>query len=59
MKAKAVKKENDWTRPGKMTHEEFMAGIREAEKGPFMTMDELRKSLEKWDIENGYTLTSM
>lgn len=54
MKAKAAKKENDWTRPGKMTHEEFMAGIREAEKGPFMTMDELRKSLDQWKKDMGY-----
>lgn len=54
MKTKTVKKETDWTRPGKMSHEEFMRGIREAENGPFMTMDELRSSLDQWKKDNGY-----
>ena len=27
---------------------EFKAGIKEAEKSPFMTLDDLKKSVEEW-----------
>jgi predicted transcriptional regulator len=42
-------KEKKWTRPGtKLTHEEFMAGIKKAEKGPFYTLEESERHFEKW-----------
>lgn len=42
-------KETSWALPGKpISPGEFIAGIKEAEKGPFMTLDELRKSVEEW-----------
>ena len=49
-----TRKDIDWTMPGQMSHEEFIAGIKEAEKGPFMTIDELRAGLDEWKRENGY-----
>ncbi len=41
-------KENSWTMPGEpIGINEFKAGIKEAEKSPFMTLDELKKSVEE------------
>ena len=55
MKPKVIiKKDTRWTSPGKMTHEEFMEGIRKAEEGPFYTLEELKQNIEKWEKENGY-----
>ena len=50
MKTKAIKtKEIAWALPGEpISIYEFKAGIKEAEKGPFMTLDELKKSVEEW-----------
>ncbi len=51
----ATTKEKNWTRPGvKLTHEEFIAGIKEAEKGPFYTIDEFESRFDKWKQEKGY-----
>jgi len=42
-------KETSWALPGKpIGIGEFKAGIKEAEKGSFMTLDELKKSVEEW-----------
>jgi hypothetical protein len=47
---KATKtKETNWALPdGTINIDEFKAGIKEAEKDPFMTLDELKKSVEEW-----------
>jgi hypothetical protein len=48
VKTKEVKKRN-WAIPGQtVTHEEFMAAIRKAEKGPFMTNQEFKDRFYKW-----------
>lgn len=47
MKTKSVK-EDRWTQPGTMSHEEFMAGIRKAEEGPFYTVQESMQRFEQW-----------
>ena len=40
---------NNWAIPGEpITIDEFKAGIQEAEKGPFMTLEELKKAVEEW-----------
>ena len=42
-------KQTGWALPGeRIGIGEFKVGIKEAEKGPFMTMDELKKSVEEW-----------
>jgi hypothetical protein len=44
-----TKEEKNWTRPGvKLTHEEFIEGIRKAEEGPFYTLEEVREMRKKW-----------
>jgi hypothetical protein len=51
MKAKTVKskKTDSWVLPGDpITLDEFRAGIKKAEKGPFITLDELKKDVEVW-----------
>ena len=51
MKARTLKiKEKDkWAIPGEpITVDEFKAGIKEAEKGPFFTIDESKKILQEW-----------
>ena len=51
MKAKNIKtKEKDnWALPGDpLTLDQFKAGMKEAEKGPFYTVDESKKMLEEW-----------
>ena len=48
-------KEKNWTLPGvKLTQEEFMAGIKKAEEGPFYTPEEFESRFEKWKKEKGY-----
>ena len=48
--SKTIKtKEKSWTMPGEpIDINEFKAGIKEAEKSPFMTLDDLKKSVEEW-----------
>ena len=42
-------KEKDWTRPGvKLTYDEFMAGIKKAEEGPFYTFKEIKVLRTQW-----------
>ena len=50
MKTKASKiKEKSWTLPGEpITINKFKEGIKEAEKGPFISLNELKKSVEEW-----------
>jgi predicted transcriptional regulator len=50
MKTKTTHKtKKSWALPGEpISISEFKAGIKEAEKGPFMTLDELKKSVEEW-----------
>lgn len=51
MSTKTVKptKEKSWALPGaKFTHEEFIAKIREAEEGPFYTLEEIKEMRKKW-----------
>jgi hypothetical protein len=55
MKTKTIKnKETDkWALPGDpLTAEEFKAGIKEAEKGPFYTIEESKKILKEWRSQN-------
>ena len=48
------RKEINWAIPGQtVTHDEFMAAIRKAEKGPFMTIDEFEKRFEAWKRKKG------
>ncbi len=57
MRTKAVKqtKEKNWVIPGvKLTHKEFIEGIKKAEEGPFYTPEEFEKRFEKWKKEKGY-----
>lgn len=51
MKIKTIKKKEtgNWTLPGDpLTVDESKAGIKEAEKGPFFTIDESKKILKEW-----------
>ena len=42
-------KPKSWILPDiSVSQDEFLAGIREAEKGPFQTVDESRKNFEVW-----------
>jgi predicted transcriptional regulator len=49
IKTKKETKEKSWALPGvKLTHEEFVAGIRKAEEGPFYTIEESMEHFEQW-----------
>ena len=50
MKTKTIKtKETRWALSGEpISIDEFKAGIKEAEKGSFMTLDDLKKRVEEW-----------
>ncbi len=50
MKTKTIKtKETRWALPGEpISIDEFKAGIKEAEKGPFYTIEESKKILTEW-----------
>jgi len=52
VKAKESKRIN-WALPGKVTHEEFMAAIKKAEEGPFMTIEEFENKFEEWIRQKG------
>lgn len=42
------KKTDNWALPGDpITLDEFRAGIKEAEKGPFYTLEEIKQLLEE------------
>jgi hypothetical protein len=55
MKAVKPKEEKriNWAIAGKVSHEEFMAAIKKAEEGPFMTLDEFEKKFEEWIRQRG------
>jgi hypothetical protein len=51
MKTKTTKSKvsSSWALPGDpISLEEFKAGIKEAEKGPFYTIDESKKMIAEW-----------
>ena len=51
MKTKTIrtKEAGSWALPGDpITLDEFKAGIKEAEKGPFYTIEEAKKIMEEW-----------
>jgi hypothetical protein len=51
MKAKNIKtkEKESWVLPGDpLTLDEFKAGIKKAEEGPFYTIEESKKILEEW-----------
>jgi hypothetical protein len=53
---KAKKEDKNWVRPGvKLSHEEFLQGIKNAEEGTFLTPDEFESRFEKWKKEKGYS----
>ena len=37
--------------PYNFTRDEFLNEIRKAEKGPFISLDELKSSMEEWKTE--------
>ena len=42
-------KEINWAIPGQtVTHDEFMSAIKQAEKGPFYTVQESMQHFEQW-----------
>jgi hypothetical protein len=44
-----AKRKINWALPNQtVTHEEFMDSIREAEKGPFYTFEEMKTLREQW-----------
>jgi hypothetical protein len=49
MKTVKTKDEKNWALPGvKLTHEEFIAGIKKAEEGPFYSLDEIKALRAQW-----------
>ena len=51
MKTKTIKNKEtgSWALPGDpITLDEFRAGIKEAEKGPFYTIEESKKMIAEW-----------
>jgi hypothetical protein len=49
MKTEKTIKEKNWVLPGvNLTHEEFVAGIRKAEEGPFYTIEEVQIIRNQW-----------
>jgi len=48
--SKTIKsKDMNWALPGDPINvDEFKKGIKDAEKGPFLTLDDLKKSVEEW-----------
>jgi hypothetical protein len=44
-----TKKTDSWALPGNpLSLDEFKAGIKKAEEGPFYTVEESKKMLEEW-----------
>jgi len=48
MKAKTASKDTSWVTPGKMTHEEFVAGIKKAEDAAFYSVEQSQQHFEQW-----------
>ena len=55
IKAKEKKKDpNNWVIPeNTLNQDEFIAGIRKAEKGPFYTIEESMEHFEQWTKSRG------
>jgi predicted transcriptional regulator len=53
MKPETIKAEKkSWALPGEpLTLAEFKEGIKKAEEGPFMTIEEVKRKVEKWKKE--------
>jgi hypothetical protein len=50
----ATKKKINWALPNQtVTHDEFMDAIKEAEKGPFYTLEEAKERLKQWKKARG------
>ena len=48
-KTKKEEKEKNWALPGvNLTLDEFVAGIHQAEEGPFFTLEEMQILRNKW-----------
>lgn len=54
-KLKKEQGEKNWVLPGtKLTHQEFIEGLKKAEEGSFMTPEEFERDFLKWKKEKGY-----
>jgi predicted transcriptional regulator len=54
VKETKTKKKINWALPDQsVSHDEFRAGIKEAEKGPFITIDEFEQHFEEWKHKKG------
>ena len=54
-KEKKEQVEKNWVLPGtKLTHKEFLDGVKKAEEGSFMTPEEFERDFSKWKKEKGY-----
>jgi len=52
MATRTAKKKIDWTKPSdqnpKITDDDFKDMVKEAEKGPFMSMSQFKKNRKEW-----------
>ena len=49
MKTKVTsEKDSRWTRPGKTSYQEFLAGIKQAEEGRFQSVQESMSNFDQW-----------
>ena len=49
MRKTKTKEEKNWALPGvKLTHKEFIDGIKQAEEGPFYTLEEMKELRKQW-----------
>ncbi len=47
--------EKSWILPStKLTHNEFIEGVKKAEEGPFMTPEEFERDFSEWKKGKGY-----
>jgi len=53
-KDKITNKKSNWVLPGQaVTHDELKDAIKEAEQGPFITVDEFEQRFEEWKHKKG------
>jgi len=51
---KAAKKQQNWALPNqRVSRETFLSSIKEAEKGPFITIDKFEQRFEAWKHKKG------
>ncbi|MEI6889612.1 MAG: hypothetical protein ACOYM0_10995 [Bacteroidales bacterium] len=54
VKESKTQKKINWALPDQsVSLEEFRNSIKEAEKGPFLTIDEFEEQFEEWKRKNG------